>query len=154
MWKIIIGVIFIIGGLSGTMVLRFTNSSDALVAVGVGMLIWGVVEVSRSSRAKARLADAKARDAAEIEEVLRSPIMQDERIKSFYRTTLDAWSTGKLASLGPAFAADGRMPYEGFLRKHSPKRGGALGVFFEKYPPRDGEFLVGWGDLGTAETIG
>jgi hypothetical protein len=154
MWKIIIGAIFIIGGLSGTMVLRFTDSSDALVVVGVGMLIWGVVEVSRNSRAKARLADAKAREAAEIEEVLRSPMMQDERIKSFYRTTLDAWSTGKLASLGPGFAAEGGTPYEGFLRKYPPKRGSALNVFFEKYPPCDGEFLVGLGNLGNAETTG
>ena len=50
MWKIIIGVIFIVGGLGGTMVLRFTNSSEALVVVGIGILIWGLVEVSRGSR--------------------------------------------------------------------------------------------------------
>jgi len=47
MWKIIIGVIFIVGGLSGTMVLRFTNSSEALAIVGVGLVVWGIVEMRR-----------------------------------------------------------------------------------------------------------
>jgi len=49
MWKIIIGVIFIVGGLSGTMVLRFTNSSEALDIVGVGLVVWGIVEMRRRS---------------------------------------------------------------------------------------------------------
>jgi hypothetical protein len=49
MWKIIIGVIFIVGGLSGRMVLRFTNSSEALVIVGVGLVVWGIVEMRRRS---------------------------------------------------------------------------------------------------------
>jgi hypothetical protein len=52
MWKIILGVIFIIGGLSGQMVLRFTNSSEALVVVGVGLVVWGIVEVVRRRSAK------------------------------------------------------------------------------------------------------
>ena len=47
MWKIILGVIFIIGGLSGQMVLRFTNSSEALAIVGVGLVVWGIVEIVR-----------------------------------------------------------------------------------------------------------
>src|SRR5450759_4635036 len=47
MWKIIIGVIFIIGGLSGQMVLRFTNSSEALTIVGAGLVVWGIVEIIR-----------------------------------------------------------------------------------------------------------
>jgi hypothetical protein len=119
-----------------------------------------LVLVARGARAllvnarPARLADAKTREAAEIEEVLQSPLMQDERIKSFYQTTLDAWSSGKLASLGPGYASEGRTPYEGFLRKYPPKRGSALSVFLEKYPPCDGEFLVGLGNLGNAETTG
>ena len=47
MWKIILGVIFIIGGLSGQMVLRFTNSSEALTIVGAGLVVWGIVEIMR-----------------------------------------------------------------------------------------------------------
>jgi len=49
MWKIIVGVIFIIGGLSGAMVLRFTNSSGALAIVGMGLVVWGIVEMRRGS---------------------------------------------------------------------------------------------------------
>jgi len=47
MWKIVLGVIFIIGGLSGQMVLRFTNSSEALAVVGVALVVWGIVEIMR-----------------------------------------------------------------------------------------------------------
>jgi len=45
MGKIIIGIVFIIGGLSGTLVLRGTNSGAALAAVGFGMLIWGIIQM-------------------------------------------------------------------------------------------------------------
>lgn len=48
MWNIIIGVGFIIGAASGQMVLRGTNSSMALGVVGVGLVLWGIVKVSRS----------------------------------------------------------------------------------------------------------
>lgn len=54
MWKIIVGIILIVGGLTGTMVLRFTNSSEALVVVGLGVAIWGIVEVSRGSARSSR----------------------------------------------------------------------------------------------------
>jgi hypothetical protein len=46
MGKILIGIFFIIGGLSGTMVLRGTQSSGALAAVGVGLVIWGVIQMA------------------------------------------------------------------------------------------------------------
>lgn len=41
MGNIIFGIIFIIGGLSGKLVLIGTNSSGALAAVGAGMVLWG-----------------------------------------------------------------------------------------------------------------
>jgi hypothetical protein len=46
-WNIIIGIIFIIGGLSGRVVLLGTQSSGALTVVGVGLVIWGVVQMIR-----------------------------------------------------------------------------------------------------------
>jgi len=48
MWNIIIGVAFVIGGLSGNMVLRGTNSSGGLIVVGIGLVIWGVFQMSRN----------------------------------------------------------------------------------------------------------
>jgi hypothetical protein len=48
MGNIIFGAIMIIGGLSGQLVLIGTNSSGALIAVGIGLVIWGFVQVSKS----------------------------------------------------------------------------------------------------------
>ncbi|MCM8536664.1 MAG: hypothetical protein NE334_12070 [Lentisphaeraceae bacterium] len=42
MGNILFGIGFIIGGLSGKMVLIGTNSSGALAGVGVLMLLWGL----------------------------------------------------------------------------------------------------------------
>lgn len=47
MGNIIIGLIFIVGGLSGKLALIGTNSGEALAAVGAGLLIWGVVRIVR-----------------------------------------------------------------------------------------------------------
>jgi len=46
MYNILIGIIFIIGGASGQLVLRGTNSSDALIFVGIGLVIWGIIQLS------------------------------------------------------------------------------------------------------------
>ncbi len=39
--NILVGFVFIVGGLSGKLVLRGTNSSELLVLLGVGLLMWG-----------------------------------------------------------------------------------------------------------------
>ena len=49
MVNIIIGIIFIIGGLSGSLVLRGTNSSGGLVVVGIGLVIWGIIKTVKKS---------------------------------------------------------------------------------------------------------
>ena len=45
MGNVIFGVIFIVGGLSGKLVLIGTESSGALTAVGAGLVIWGLVQM-------------------------------------------------------------------------------------------------------------
>ena len=50
MGKIIIGILFIIGGLSGEFVLRGTESGEALAVVGVILIVIGVVQMARSDR--------------------------------------------------------------------------------------------------------
>ena len=45
--NIIIGAVFIIGGLSGKMVFRGTSSSGAIVAVGAVLVVLGLVRLSR-----------------------------------------------------------------------------------------------------------
>jgi hypothetical protein len=50
MIKIIIGVVFIIGGLSGNLVLIGTNSGGALAAFGAVLVVWGIINLMRRSR--------------------------------------------------------------------------------------------------------
>ena len=51
MWNIIIGIGFVIGGLSGKLSLRGTNSSTALAVIGAGLVVWGVVQIARTRQA-------------------------------------------------------------------------------------------------------
>ena len=46
MVKIILGVVFIIGGLSGKLVLIGTNSGVALAVVGAVMIVWGILRIA------------------------------------------------------------------------------------------------------------
>lgn len=50
MWNIIIGIGFIIGGLTGKLALFGTNSPTALAVLGGILLVWGIVQVSRGRR--------------------------------------------------------------------------------------------------------
>ncbi|HEY0547767.1 MAG TPA: hypothetical protein VGC91_20475 [Pyrinomonadaceae bacterium] len=47
--NIIIGIVFIIGGLSGNLVLRGTGSGGLLAVVGVGLIILGIVRMTKGS---------------------------------------------------------------------------------------------------------
>jgi len=51
MWNIIIGLVFIVGGLSGRLALIGTNSGIALAVLGVILVIWGIVQVAKRSQA-------------------------------------------------------------------------------------------------------
>ena len=50
MWNIVIGIAFVIGGLSGKLALRGTESGPALAVLGGMLAIWGIVQVVRSRR--------------------------------------------------------------------------------------------------------
>jgi len=50
MGKIIIGLVFIVGGLSGKLVLIGTDSGMALAAFGAVLIVWGIVVMARSKR--------------------------------------------------------------------------------------------------------
>jgi hypothetical protein len=51
MVKIILGVVFIIGGLSGKLVLIGTNSGVALAVVGAVMIVWGILRIAARGNA-------------------------------------------------------------------------------------------------------
>lgn len=50
MWNIVIGIVFVIGGLSGQLALRGTNNGPALAVVGGGLVIWGIVQMVRKNQ--------------------------------------------------------------------------------------------------------
>jgi predicted phage tail protein len=50
MWNIIIGGVFVIGGLSGQLALRGTDSSMALVILGLGLILWGTIQLINRRR--------------------------------------------------------------------------------------------------------
>ena len=45
--NIVIGIVFLIGGLSGGMVMRGTNSGGALAAVGGFLILLGIFRLAR-----------------------------------------------------------------------------------------------------------
>ena len=50
MWNIIIGIVFVIGGLTGKLALIGTNSGLLLAALGAGLIVWGGVQMVRARR--------------------------------------------------------------------------------------------------------
>ncbi len=50
MVKIIIGLVMVVGGLSGQLTLRGTNSSAALVVLGVILIGWGILRLTMSRK--------------------------------------------------------------------------------------------------------
>jgi len=87
-------------------------------------------------------------------QALKSPLMNDTRVVNFYQTTQNAWASGKLASLSKSFENEGKKHTEDFIKKYLPYQGSALQVFFEKFPPLSGEFLVGFGNLNATGSNG
>lgn len=52
MWNIIIGGIFVVGGLSGQLALRGTESGPALAVVGGVLVLWGIAQVVRRHKSE------------------------------------------------------------------------------------------------------
>jgi hypothetical protein len=68
MWNILVGIFFIIGGLSGELVLRGTNSSIALVVVGIVLVILGIVKLINKNENIGILNDEEEETKPTIEE--------------------------------------------------------------------------------------
>ena len=50
MWNFVIGILLIVAALSGKFTLLFTNSSIALVVVGVALAGWGAFQIITSRK--------------------------------------------------------------------------------------------------------
>lgn len=53
MFNLLIGLLFIVGGLTGLIELRGTGSSDAIAAVGTALFIWGLFQTRSRRRREA-----------------------------------------------------------------------------------------------------
>lgn len=51
MWNIVVGVVFVVGGLTGKLALRGTESGPAIAVVGAGLVIYGIVQVVKGKKA-------------------------------------------------------------------------------------------------------
>ena len=91
------------------------------------------------------------KEAEAIKKVLADPLVRDTKVVNFYQTTLDAWSAGKLSGINSNFKKKGKMDRGKFIKKYPPIEGSALRMFFERFGPLDGEFLVGVGDHSSGD---
>lgn len=64
--NIILGVVFIIGGLSGQLVLIGTNSGVLLALVGVGLVVFGVIKMARGGESTPERPKIKAGSQATV----------------------------------------------------------------------------------------
>ena len=70
-------------------------------------------------------------------------LLADDRIRQFYENTIKAWRDGKLSDIDPSYAKEAESTHEEFLEKYRPVENGALHIFFDQFPPRPDEYLVG-----------
>jgi len=87
-------------------------------------------------------------------DTLRSPLMRAPYVVDFYECTRRAWAQGTLATLGQGYATEGKLPQPDFVKRYVPTEGSALRVFFENFPPPDGEFMIGVGNLQSGRDRG
>ncbi len=137
MWNIVVGIIFIIGALSGQLVLRGTNSSEALLVVGIGLVIWGVVSVAK----KSNKVDEKQTRLIQLQ---KDPVFAD-----FTRSTHTAWASGALGALSAQYKKEASAPYEKFVTQSFSAV--MMSLLMSQFPPAPGEYLLGIGESESAE---
>ena len=132
-WNIIVGILFIAGGLSGEFVLRGTESNGALVVVGILLFLWGVYQATKKGSDKKK--------------ALNNPVLQNPNVVDFYARTLNEWASGRLDFINKSFQQSAaKLDYNGFIAAIPPAPNSALGIFFERYQPYPNEYLIGVGN--------
>ena len=92
--------------------------------------------------------------ATEVNQMSDMPLLQSKHVMDFYQNSMNAWAAGKLSNMGKGFENEGKMQYDAFVKKYPPFEGSALRVFFEKFMPRESEFLIGVGNLQAGKNPG
>ena len=110
----------------------------------IACLVWYGLDTVEFISAKKQRAIKLKKDAA-VREALKSPLLQEQRVIDFYKTTRDAWASKKLSGLDKSYAKAGKLSYDKFVRAFAPVEGGAFSVLFTRFPPLGGEFLIKYG---------
>lgn len=79
MWSIVIGVLFILAGLSGEAVLRGTNVSWPLVPIGVGLIAWGIISIGEAHKQAGVSSQHASRQEPHAEEESRRSWEEEQR---------------------------------------------------------------------------
>jgi len=61
----------------------------------------------------------------------------------FYKKTVDVWKQGLLDEISPAFRNDADYTYNEFVKRFDSRNKGLLTAFFDGYPPKINEYLIG-----------
>ena len=77
---------------------------------------------------------------------VKTELLKEANVVELYQNTMKAWSSGKLSGLNKGFEKEGKMSYDSFVKGYAPVEGSALDIFFNQFPPKQNEFLVGIGD--------
>jgi hypothetical protein len=119
----------------------------------VACLVWYGFDTWELMSVRKIRAVAKEREAA-VNLALQDPLVKDKNLVRFYQTTMDAWASGKLNSLNKSYQKEGKTQIDDFIKNYPPYEGSTLRMFFEKYKPLEGEFLVGMGEPEDSLGIG
>ncbi len=108
MSRIIFGVLFIIGGASGQLALRGTNSSIALVVVGVIFVVIGIVQLSSKD-------EDSVYSAVETKPKNQLSVVNDDKIV-VYNKSHESLGTLTELSYGQKFRVDLATDYDRFYQ--------------------------------------
>lgn len=122
--------------------LSFRDSTDRMKGIIYlrtdGKVNWFRVQSAMWLREFKRLQEISSEEGMKLE--------NGEQVIDFYKTTLNAWSTGKLESLDKRYKTEAEtIQLADFIKKYQPYEGSSLRIFFRNFQPRLGEFLVAIG---------
>jgi len=77
------------------------------------------------------------------------PILKDQRIEQFYKSTCNAWANGQFPEYKNYYTnINSFLSLKLMLKNNIITEGSALRIFFEKFSPLESEFLVVFSDKG------
>jgi len=140
LWMFVLGAQFVILAVSD-------GNADSLIgalilfACWTGSAIWALWKALPMFRRLGGAITQFRRPSAE-----HAPPPIDPSMAAFFRRTMDAWAGRRLPCFTDIHEREGQISYARFVQNYAPEKGGALSVLSAAFPPRDDEYLIGYGD--------